>query len=194
MPELAILACTVLRPELTLLAAQGRFPHACTWYDSSLHMVPERLQTVVAEFVATTRAAGRVALLVCGECSPGMCTLTAQPGVARTDGCSCVEMLLGRAERRRLLHEGAFILLPEWILRWEEIIGSTGLGRTLSIDALRRAHRKLVYLDTGAMPVPTAALAACSAATNLPVEVLPVSLDHFAANLAAAAVRAGNAA
>jgi hypothetical protein len=190
-PELAVLACTVLRPELTSLAGRGAFPHPVTWYDSRLHMQPVRLEQVVADFLAAARAAGKRALLVCGECSPGMCGLCQQPGVARVEGCSCVELLLGHDGRRRLLHDGAFCLLPEWTLRWEEILTCTGLGsRTLSLDMMRRMHRKLVYLDTGAMPVPDAALAACAAAIGLPCEVLPVTLDRLAANLAAAAARA----
>lgn len=190
MAELHVLACSVLRPELEALAARGRFAHSCTWYDSRLHMEPRRLEEAVAAFLAAARAAGARALLICGECAPGMCELAERPGVARTSGCSCVEMLVGREERRRLLRDGAFCLLPEWTLRWEEIIASTGLGRTLSLDALRRVHRRLAYLDTGAVPVPHAALAACAEATGLPVEVRAVGLDHLAANLDAAAARA----
>jgi hypothetical protein len=190
MPDLHVLACSVLRPELEALAAQGRFVHPVTWYDSRLHMEPARLQATVADFVAAAGAAGAHALLICGECSPGMCELAERPGVARASGCSCVELLVGREERRRLQRDGAFCLLPEWTARWEEIIASTGLGRALSLDALRRVHRRLVYLDTGAVPVPHAALAECAGATGLPLTVQAVALDLLAANLEAAVVRA----
>lgn len=190
MPDLRVLACSALQPELGVLAAQGRFAHPCTWYDSRLHMTPAQLQETLAAFVAAARAAGAHTLLICGECSPGMCELAAQPGVARTSGCSCVELLVGRDERRRLLRDGAFCLLPEWTARWEEVLTGTGLGRALSLDALRRMHRRLVYLDTGALPVPHPALAACASATGLPVAVQTVGLDHLAANLEAAVGRA----
>jgi hypothetical protein len=103
-------------------------------------------------------------------------------------------MLLGRARYRELMHAQSFMLLPEWAVRWKEILQEElGLPPTVARDLMRENRAELVYLDTGLVPVPREELAAFAAYTGLPWRVEPVSLDHLLALLleaeAAAPVR-----
>lgn len=181
---IALIGCAVLRAELAALA--GGLPALeASFLPSHLHLDPARLERELG--VALDARAGRAVMLAYGDCCPGMRRLAARPGVVRTPGLSCCELLLGQAEYRRLLRAGAFFLLPEWTPRWRTVFTC---DLELEAEAARalmgELHTRLIYLDTGVMPVPRAELAACAAFCGLPLEVRPVALDHLRATLTAA--------
>jgi hypothetical protein len=107
-----------------------------------------------------------------------------QPGVRRTEGINCCEIILGRDTYRQLRREGAFFLMPEWALSWRKIfVSQLGLLGPRAKSFMQEMHTKLIYLDTGILPVPQAELAEASEFLGLPVEILPVSLAPLLANL-----------
>jgi hypothetical protein len=147
-------------------------------FNSMLHMKPERLGKRLAAQIDEERQRGHRVLLVYGDCSAAMVGLEDQPCVARTRAHNCCELLLGWNEYRRLEHEQAFFLLPEWAQRWQNIfMHELGLSPQNARDLMQDMHSKLVYLDTGLAQVPVATLAACANFTGLSYEVLPVSLE-----------------
>jgi hypothetical protein len=183
----ALVGCAVLRAELAALA--GSLPALeAHFLPSHLHLEPASLDRELG--TALDACAGRAVVLAYGDCCPAMRRLAARPGVVRTPGLSCCELLLGQAEYRRLLRAGAFFLLPEWTPRWRTVFTC---DLELEAEAARalmgELHTRLVYLDTGVVPVPAAELAACAAFCGLPLEVLPVPLDHLRAILADALQR-----
>jgi hypothetical protein len=102
------------------------------------------------------------------------------PGVARTRGVNCCSLLLGRAAYRELLRAGVFFLLPEWVARWEEVFArELGLNRENARTLMQEMHCRLVYLDTGLVPVPTGVLHACAAFCGLPCEVRSTPLEFL---------------
>jgi hypothetical protein len=123
-------------------------------------------------------------LLIYGDCYPRMFQLEALPGLLRTQGHNCCEMLLGKAEYRRQEHEGAFFLIPEWARRWREIFTHhLGLNNENLKGIMQDMHQKLVYLDTGLVPIPHAQLEDFSNECGLPVEITPVTLDTLYDNI-----------
>lgn len=174
------LSCSVVGAELHRLHRQGRIDGPVHVIDSRLHKVPDQLATRLDDQMHRLLEDGRKVVLVLGECTLSLGRGPLPEGVVRVDAINCVDMLVGRPERRRLLHDGAFFLLPEWTRRWREI-----LTRLLELDdaatreLFRDQHRYFVYLDTGIVPVPEAALAECSDHFDLPVSVEPVTLDHL---------------
>jgi hypothetical protein len=106
-----------------------------------------------------------------------MTTVEARPGVVRTRGKNCCELLLGPEAYRRLSHARVFFLVPEWACRWKEIFSEgLGLNRDNATRLMQGLHRKLMYLDTGLVPVPETALKECAEYCGLPYEVRPVLL------------------
>lgn len=192
--EIVLVCCSVLRTEVEALHRRY-WPTLGLWMeDSMLHMRPdvlsERLSAVVGEKVG----AGHRIVLVYGDCCGRMADLEALPGVIRLRGHNCCEMLLGHDEYRRLLHEGAFFLLSEWTHRWREVFtAELGLNHDNATGLMQDMHRKLVYLDTGMMPVPEEALQACSEYCGLPFEVLAVSLEVLRAAIGEAISRCDRA-
>jgi hypothetical protein len=179
-PKAVMVCCSVLQAESESLR-QAHWPdHRLIFLPSMLHMHPERLTLSLQSLLGGELTQGHRVVLVYGDCCARMATLEAIPGVVRTRGKNCCELLLGPEEYRRLSHEGAFFLIPEWARRWKGIFAKElGLNRGTATSLMQEIHRKLMYLDTGLAPVPENALNECAEYCGLPYEVRPVSLERL---------------
>ncbi len=145
-------------------------------------MKPEKLAIHLGKLTTEELQNGNKVLLVYGDCCMGMAALTARPGVVRTRGNNCCDLLLGSLEYRRLAHSGAFFLFPEWTRRWQHIFSiELGLSRINATGLMGDMHKKLVYLDTGVVPVPMTELQECANYCGLPWELLHVPLEPLRA-------------
>ena len=177
-----LLACGVFRAELESIAPTRWPDWRVVFLPSMLHMRPERLAAVLGAALTREVGVGRSVALVYGDCCPRMEVLEGGPGVARTRGKNCCELLLGPAEYSRLSHEGSFFLISEWVGRWREVFETElGLTREIAASLMLDVQRKLEYLDTGLVPVPEEALRQCSDYCGLPCELRTTSLEHLEA-------------
>jgi len=174
------LSCGVLRGELEALHQSGRLGGNLMFLDSMLHIHPRKLETVLETALKQSVSKGERLVLVYGDCCSMMLDLVRQYQVGRVNAINCAQMLLGRARYHELMLAQAFILLPEWALRWKEIMQSElGLSPSVARDLMRENRRELVYLDTGLLPVPRAELEGCAAYSGLPWRVEPITLDNL---------------
>lgn len=173
------LACGVFAMELAALARQGRLACPVVTLESMLHMRPAGLERELLRVMAD--APDQRWLLVYGDCHPRMHEMQSGERVSRVAGINCCDILLGREEYRRLQKQQAFIFLPEWTLRWREVFArELGFDKPeLARSFMKEHRRKLVYADTGVLPVPDASIREISAFFALPVEVLPITLDNL---------------
>lgn len=175
--SITIVSCSILKEELLLLHRNEWPETEIRFLDSMLHMHPRQLGWMLNPVIDEVLAQGRGVLLIYGDCCPHMATLSTQPNVARVPVSNCCELLLGRGEYRRLIREGVFFMMPEWVRRWQEVFAvELGLNLENARSFMKDMHQRLVYLDTGLEPVP-AALAECSVYCGLPYEILTPSLD-----------------
>lgn len=178
------LSCGVLRAEMTELHRRGLIEGELRFLDSMLHMDPEQLQIRLETELRRSSSEASRCVLVFGDCCGRMLDMVRQFSAGRVDAINCAQMLVGRVRYRELMHEQAFMLLPEWATRWEEIMRTElGLSPDIARDFMSDYRRELVYLDTGLVPVPHAELAACAAYAGLPCRVEAVALDHLLALL-----------
>ena len=189
-------SCGVLRAELEELVRRGAIHGELRFLDSMLHMDPQRLQDMLERALEQPGPEGGRLVLVYGDCCSTMLDLVRRHRVGRVGAINCAQMLVGRQRYRELMREQAFMLLPEWAVRWKEILEvELGLTPEIARDFMGETRGVLVYLDTGLAPVPAAALADCAAYTGLPCRVESVGLDHLLALLleaeSSATVRAG---
>jgi hypothetical protein len=174
----------VLRAELEELHHRGDITGELRFLNSMLHMAPQQLQTTLETALGQPGPEGGRLVLVYGDCCGRMLDLVRQFKVGRVNAINCAQMLVGRARYRELMREEAFMLLPEWALRWQDIMRiELGLSPEVARDLMREHRRELVYLNTGLAPVPQAALAECAAYTGLPCRIESVGLDHLLALL-----------
>ncbi len=177
------ICCGVLRAEMEALQCAGKISGEVYFLDSMLHMAPQELDVSIRQIFDRLGASGRI-VLVYGDCCPSMRELAQHDGVTRVNAVNCVEMLLGPARYHQLMCEQAFVLLPEWTLRWKEIIQhELGLSAEVAPSFMRECHRSLVYLDTGLVPVPQPSIEECAAYTGLPWRIETVALDGLQALL-----------
>jgi uroporphyrinogen decarboxylase len=182
------LSCGVLGEELKQIMSEGRIRGELRFLDSMLHIEPKRLNEVMSDVLE--HESRRPVVIVYGDCCPGMCHFEKTGCSVRTNAINCVQLLLGRKRYRELMRERAFMLLPEWTLRWREIfMNELGLNQTVAVDFMREHRSCLVYLDTGRMPVPREHLDACAAYTGLEWRVEPVGLEPLTSYLIEAETR-----
>lgn len=179
---IACLACTIFRSELEALQESGEIDFPIRYLDSMLHMDPPELACRIDLRLEDLRDHGSKVLLVYGECHNHMDEYESESGITRTKGFNCPEILLGPEQYKALRREGAFFLLPEWTLRWREIFEKElGLTGQNAKDFMQDMHTKLLYLDTGQIPVPLEHLEDASDTLGLPFEVLRVGPEHLLA-------------
>jgi hypothetical protein len=187
------IACSIFRKEIEALQQSGQLDVPVDFLNSMLHMVPAKLEARLQEAIGSARLPdpAREVVLAYGDCCGHMDTFEAAPGTARTGGINCCEIILGTEAYRKLRREGAFFLMPEWARSWKQIfVGQLGLLGPCAKTFMQEMHSRMIYLDTGLVPVPHAILQEASEFLGLPVEILPVSLDPLLASLQRAAVAA----
>ncbi len=176
--KITMVSCGVLKAEIQTLREQYWPNLEVNFLSSMLHMKPEKLAASLESQLSDDFLKTHKYLLIYGDCCSSISNLSQRTEVVRTRCNNCIDLLLGREQYRRLSHEGAFFLLPEWMYRWESIFRSElGLDETNAKSMMGDLHTKLVLLDTGLAPVPSQKMDACAKYCGLPWESLPVSLD-----------------
>ncbi len=189
MKDLSFICCSVLRREIeTFLSLY--YPLAeQVFLDSMLHMRPEMLRKAIDEAIAVRP--DRHCLLVYGDCHSYMKETGQRPHCARTDGINCGDLLLGRDLYLTYRNGKAFLFLPEWTERWREIFQKE-LGFSdpaLAREFMQESRRRLVYVDTGLIPVPDKTLREISDFFGMPMEIVPISLENLRRALQSAVQR-----
>jgi hypothetical protein len=189
-PRKLCISCSIFRKEIEALQASGQLDLPVEFLNSMLHLAPVQLESRLQEALGSARTLDphRQVVMAYGDCCGHMDTFESEPGTARTEGINCCEIILGRETYRNLRKEGAFFLMPEWALCWKQVfVNQLGLLGSCAKTFMQEMHTRMIYLDTGLMPVPHAALQAASEFLGLPVEILPVSLEPLLASLHQAA-------
>jgi len=185
------LCCGVLQEEMRQLHRLGEIGGELLFMDSMLHMHPPELEAVLTGILQRRAAEEGCLVLVYGDCSARMLDLVRRFRVGRVDAINCAQLLLGRERYRRLMREEAFLVLPEWAGRWEQVMKSElGLNRSVARELMGENRGVLVYLDTGLLPVPQLQLEEFSSYTGLPFRVEEVALEQLLAGVRSAELQA----
>lgn len=184
---LIVICCAVFKAEILALRERHWPNLVIRFLSSMLHMRPDKLASRLDSQLEEDILHEHKALLIYGDCCTQMADFTQRPGVIRVRGNNCCDLLLGSEMYRQLSHEGAFFLFPEWANRWRHIFSvELGLNKANAASLMGEMHRKLMYLDTGVLPVPTEDLNECSRYCGLPWEVLKVSLEPLRTDIQSA--------
>lgn len=187
-PEPLCLACGVFARELAALGRERPLPFDLETLPASLHLSPEALADALFPRARAARAQGRPVLMLYGECHPAIDAVADEAEASRTAARNCCELVLGPARYRALEQAGTYFLMPEWAADWRRIFAEQlGLDRPALARALMGdLFTRIVYLDTGCVPVPASELSAIAEFTGLPVSVEAVGLEGLERGLAQA--------
>jgi hypothetical protein len=176
---LSAISCGIFRKEIERLDQSVLGGMRPVFLDSMMHMRPAALDVALSRIIS--KHPGERFLLIYGDCSPHIQSLSARPGVSRVEGTNCCEILLGRDAYRELRKEGVFFFLPEWTERWKDVF-LRELGLTapdIAQEFMHEFHKRLMYLDTGVDAIPKDTLEEISKYFGIPVEINAIGLECF---------------
>jgi hypothetical protein len=177
-PDVTCIACGIFEPELSKLEQLGKIGFPIIYLDSMLHMKPRKLGKELTSAVEQELARGKSVVLLYGKCQPHMFALEKQDGVFRVQGSNCIEILLGPERYRKIRRDRSFVLMREWVQRWEEVF-THGLG--FSAENIKmfmpEYHSELIYIDSDTGAMPSQLMNECAAFCALPWRYETISLD-----------------
>lgn len=177
-----LLGCGILREEVEFLIQKNGWPLDADWLDSSLHVNFENLAHALQTGILRNR--GRDIVVFYGCCHPRMDKILDTAHTFRTEGQNCVEMLLGRELFMEELGNGAFFLLEDWALRWDEAIGRTfGDNPDVVREIFQLSNKSLLCLRTPCSGNFEQAANEVGEKIGLPVRWMDVGLGHLEAVL-----------
>jgi hypothetical protein len=187
--ELLLMGCGILKKEVAVLISRNNWPVETLFFDSALHVDFNKLGAALTRALPRHKAENPVVFY--GSCHPLMDQMLAQAGSFRTRGQNCCEMLLGPELFQAELAKGAYFLLEEWAVRWEQIVFRTFNTKKLEIirDIFHVDRRYLLGLRTPCSEDFTAEAGAAAAMVALPLQWMDVSLDHLESVLREAIAR-----
>lgn len=173
-----IISCGVFKLELEYLSRAGFLSLPRSYIPSRFHLYPSRLEKMLTRLIRQKTGAGKRVVLLFGDCHARMCEQEHSGLVSRVEGINCPDILLPRETYRQLRRQGAFFLLPDWAVHWQDIFQKElGLRGDTAKMFMQEMHSRLVYIDTGVMDPPRSHLGEMSKFSGLPFKILPVSLQ-----------------
>ncbi|MEI7457208.1 MAG: DUF1638 domain-containing protein [Nitrosomonadales bacterium] len=178
LPRRVLLGCGILQAEVTWLIKKNGWQIGTDFLDSSLHVNFEKLAHALQTGILRNR--GRDVIVFYGCCHPRMEKILETAHTFRTKGQNCVEMLLGPARFMAELTDGAFFLLEDWALRWDEAIGKTfGDNPDVIREIFQLSNKSLLCLRTPCSGDFEAAANEIGEKVGLPVRWMDVDLQHL---------------
>jgi hypothetical protein len=139
----------------------------------------EKLEAALTESL-DGGAAGQKALLYGKMCHTEMARITEKSGAIYPEAANCVEMILGTERKRELDAVGnVYYLTMGGLKLWREIYQDSHGWNEAYARVNFGYFDKVVVLDTGIFEIDDEELFEFFEYTQIPVEVMPVSLDHF---------------
>lgn len=181
--RLQLIGCGILQREIRRLIEKNHWPVDARFLDSSLHVDFDRLARGLRGALAKHHAARKIVFYGC--CHPQMESILAEGQALRTQGQNCVEMLLGHECFTRELMAGAYFLMEDWALRWEEVlVASFGTDKWELIREIFQSDRKyLLGVTTPCSGDFRSAAEEAARLVGLPLRWLSADLQHLEAAL-----------
>jgi hypothetical protein len=183
-----LLGCGILQREVEYLIRKNGWELDTDWLDSSLHVNFEKLAHELQTGILRNKK--RDVVVFYGCCHPRMEKILETAHTFRTEGQNCVEMLLGRERFMEELSNGAFFLLEDWALRWDEAIGKTfGDKPEVVREIFQLTNKSILCLRTPCSGDFELAANEVGNKVGLPVRWLDVGLENLEATLRQAVER-----
>ncbi len=172
-----IIACSIFRPALEALG--DSIPsHPVYFFDSRLHFTPERLYNEVVRITQELKV--KQVFLLYGECSAGFNLPIPGINILRVNRKDCLEFLLGPEQTKSFARQRCFVMLPEWVIRWEELFYHWfGFSPDLLKTYMQEIYSSIIIVDDHSTSLPDATLKDIAQATGLDCQRYPVDITLF---------------
>ncbi len=176
-----LITCPIFAAELAAVLSQSTAMPTVQFMDYRVHFSGELMATEVAKGVATAEIEGAaISFLVGRECESlqPISSIAKNCGGLLPDGLNCLEIILGQEKARELQENRSTVMTPAWI---KMITNSIADGHWTMDDARINLGRYdcIILLDFGLEPLSDEMILEFFELTQVVIEILPVSLDHF---------------
>lgn len=187
-PRCSLLGCGILAAEVHYLIERNGWPVDTDFLPSSLHIDLEKLEAALTDNLA--RHPEPAKLVFYGCCHPRMDALLDAAHTFRTEGQNCVAMLLGHQRFMDELSAGAFFLLEDWALHWDDAMRATfGDHPEATREIFQLSNRYILALRTPCSGDFSAQARHAAESVGLPLRWLDVGLESLEQVLAEALAR-----
>lgn len=176
-----LIACPIFARELAAVLGQAGAGATVHFLDYMVHNRPETMERELARAISSARADGAaISLLVGRECQAlqPLAAIAGACGGVLPEGHNCLEIILGRERARALQENRTTVMTPAWI----EMINKSIADHFWTVADARINlgwYDKILLLDSGLEPLDEAMIMAFFELTQVPIEIMPVALDHF---------------
>jgi hypothetical protein len=185
--EFSILSCGIFKLELEKIlpdlkkefAADNIDISSISYISPALHVDNDKLKTGLLNGLAPLDGK-KIALLFGSMCHPDLAKLTEKMDINYFKVPNCIEVILS-PERKREIENGAnvFFMSAGWLQCWKDIF-QNGQGWDATDARINLGiYDKIVVLDSGLVPIVEEDLFEFFDYTSVPVEVEPITMDHF---------------
>jgi hypothetical protein len=173
-----LIGCGILKKEINWLIDENNWPLSTCFLDSSFHVNFEKLFTNLT--MAIEKNSNQNSLVFYGACHPLMDNILHKAKTIRTQGQNCVEMLLGHEQFNTELSNGAFFLLEDWALHWNDIIVRTyGDNMQITKQIFQEDRKFILGLNTPCSGEFTKEAEFAAQSIGLPLKWMNVGLDNL---------------
>jgi len=176
-----LISCPIFAKELAAVLSELSSDPALHLMNYKVHLSSRDMERELARAIRASRAVGgAIALLVGRECQ------AQQPISHIAESCrgilpserNCIDIFLG-TERARVLQENrTTVMTPGWIDMFNRSIAE-GFWTVEDARINLGWYDKILLLDTGIEPLTDEMILEFFELAQVPIEVLPVSLDRF---------------
>lgn len=179
-PPMVLVGCGILHREVECLIRKNGWALETHFLMSALHNYFDKLYTQLDDALSQEERQGKQTLVFYGACHPRMAALIQQHKTLRTQGQNCIVMLLGYEKFMEELSLGAYFLLEDWALNWEQTINDVfGKNPEVVKEIFQASHQYILALRTPCSMDFTLAAEAVAQSVGLPLRWLDVSLEHL---------------
>ena len=176
-----LVTCPIFAKELAVVLAEISASPRVKLMDYRVHLSAKVMEKEVAKSVETAGAEGAaISFLVGRECEAlqPLSDIAASCGALLPEGHNCIDIILGREIAKKLQGNRSTVMTTAWI---EMIYKSIADGYWTVDDARINLGRydRIILLDSGLEPLDDEMILEFFELTQVPIEIVPVSLDHF---------------
>lgn len=174
--DCVLLGCGILQKEVQFLIQKNGWPVKTDFLASALHVDLEALAEALQNGLKRHEADN--ILVFYGCCHPHMDRMLDAAHSVRAKAQNCIEMLLGAERFMDELSNGAFFLLEDWALHWDQAIGKTfGNNPDVVREIFQLTSKYLLCIRTPCSDDFTAEATEVGNKTGLPLRWIDVDLD-----------------
>ncbi len=174
--KIYLIGCGILAKEIEFLIKKNGWLLKTSFLDSSLHTNFNKLYKNLT--TSLKREEGKNIVVFYGCCHPLMDKILEDANTFRTEGQNCVDILLGYELFFQELCKGAFFLLEEWAVRWDQIM-NVFINKEILQDIFKGDRKYILCIRTPCSKDFTAEALKAANMVGLPIRWIDVSLDHL---------------